>query len=438
MAPTRGCRSRESDRVGACTSGTSRVQFAYDAFDRAATRTNNSVTTTYTYQGVSETIAKAVGSATTTYAYGAGAQPIAEKTGAAAPLFHLRDPHGDVVGLVTTSAANQGTRSYDPYGRVLAVSGTQSVLGYQGDLTDPVTAQVDMGTRWYAPGSGRFTARDIVFGQMGDPMSLNQYAYGGMSPVTMIDPTGMGQCTMAGECQDNEGNAVGGNPGASDSPYSDCYSCVFSPPPPPPAPIIEYVPRPFTSPEERAGDIDRYHRWVDHNPSLRVDKVGPGWDAEGTLRVVGDVLRAGFLGGLGGLAHNLFVAGRAMLNLPLTLSYAGLALATGGSCDFEAELTIACYGTPDWPDGTRGGMTIGNTFATHDSRAQFAQTAQQLGTTPARILAHERRHSTQWSVLGLSMAPLYLADWFVAGGDVCKQGFEVTADLADGGYGSCV
>ena len=29
-----------------CTSGTTRVQFAYDALDRAATRTNNSVTTT--------------------------------------------------------------------------------------------------------------------------------------------------------------------------------------------------------------------------------------------------------------------------------------------------------------------------------------------------------------------------------------------------------
>ena len=183
-----------------CTSGTTRVQFAYDAMDRAATRTNNSVTTTYTYQGTSETIAKAVGSATTTYAYGAGAQPIAEKTGAAAPLFHLRDPHGDVVGLVTTSAANQGTRAYDPYGRVLAVSGTQSILGYQGDITDGVTAQVDMGTRWYAPGTGRFISRDVVFGQAASPMTLNQYAYGGMNPVTMIDPTGMGQCTMAGEC----------------------------------------------------------------------------------------------------------------------------------------------------------------------------------------------------------------------------------------------
>ena len=62
--------------------------------------------------------------------------------------------------LVTTAAANQGTSAYDPWGKVLGVSGTQSVLGYQGDITDAVTRQVDMGTRWYTPSQGRFSARD--------------------------------------------------------------------------------------------------------------------------------------------------------------------------------------------------------------------------------------------------------------------------------------
>ena len=259
----------------ACTSGATRVQFAYDAFDRAATRTYNSATTTYTYQGTSEVITKAISGATTTlYAYGAGGQPMAEKTGAAAATFHLRDPHGDVVGMVSTAATNQGTVAYDPYGKALATSGAQSMLGYQGDITDPITKHVDMGTRWYAPIQGRFASRDVLFGDAVNPMTLNQFAYGGMNPVTMIDPTGMGQCTMAGECTVSDGHggikAVGGNPGSPDSPYYGC-ACNYDPPPPQPAPIIEYVPRPFTTPDQRAQDVDNYHEWVRENPSLRVE-----------------------------------------------------------------------------------------------------------------------------------------------------------------------
>ncbi len=269
--------SRVTCAKQATTCGTSpSVQFTYDAFDRAVTRAYNGSTTTYTYQGTSEAIAKAVtGSTTTSYAYTAGGEPMAEKTGAAAPTFHLRDPHGDVVGMVSTTAANQGTVAFNAYGKALAATGTQSILGYQGDMTDAITKQVDMGTRWYAPGQGRFTSRDVLFGNQTDPMTLNQYAYGGMNPVTMIDPTGMGQCSMVRDCQTSDGHggvrAVGGNPGTADSPYYGC-ACVYTPPPPQPAPIIEYVPRPFTNPAERTQDVERYDKWVEKNPSLRVDR----------------------------------------------------------------------------------------------------------------------------------------------------------------------
>ncbi|MEX0985168.1 MAG: RHS repeat-associated core domain-containing protein [Actinomycetota bacterium] len=92
---------------------------------------------------------------------------------------------------MSSSAANLGTNSYDPFGQVLSVSGTQSALGYRSDLTDPVTKQVDMGTRWYAPSTGRFSTQDVVFGDPLHPISLNQWAYGGANPITMWDPTGM-------------------------------------------------------------------------------------------------------------------------------------------------------------------------------------------------------------------------------------------------------
>jgi RHS repeat-associated protein len=103
----------------------------------------------------------------------------------------MRDAHGDPVGLLSATATSVGTTSFDPWGQVLTSTGTQPVLGYQGDYTDPVTKQVDMGTRWYAPQQGRFSTRDVVFGDPMHPVSLNQFVYGAANPITMWDPTGM-------------------------------------------------------------------------------------------------------------------------------------------------------------------------------------------------------------------------------------------------------
>jgi RHS repeat-associated protein len=174
-----------------CASGSTRVLFAMDAIDRALTRTKGSSLTSLTYQGIAESVVKKVeGSTTTTYANTGGGAPLAEKTGSTVS-FYLRDTHGDVVGLASTGAANQGTFSFDPWGKSLATTGQTSFLGYQGDMTDPDTKQVDMGTRWYAAGLGRFTSRDVLFGDVIIPMSLNQLLYGGADPVSTYDPDGM-------------------------------------------------------------------------------------------------------------------------------------------------------------------------------------------------------------------------------------------------------
>lgn len=226
-----------------CASGSTRVLFTLDALDRARTRSKGSTTKTLTYRGIGEQLAKTVqGSTTTTYVSTIAGAPLAEKTGSTSS-FYLRDPHGDVVGLASTAAANQGTASFDPWGRSLATTGTTSFLGHQGDITDPDTKQVDMGTRWYAAGLGRFSSRDVLFGELTSPMTLNQHVYGGLNPITMWDPTGMGQCSMViGGCRtttkDGTIKAVGGNPGDPDHPMHDTPTVVVSAPNPrPPEPI---------------------------------------------------------------------------------------------------------------------------------------------------------------------------------------------------------
>jgi hypothetical protein len=46
-------------------------------------------------------------------------------------------------------------------------------------------------TRNYVPGLGRFTARDAVFGNPNDPLTLNQFAYARANPIGLWDPSGM-------------------------------------------------------------------------------------------------------------------------------------------------------------------------------------------------------------------------------------------------------
>jgi len=177
-----------------------RVTYTLDAFSRTYQRTANTTVTDAAYRGVGETPVTSTTSGTLTkYARTLGGSPLGQKVGAAAS-YYLRDPHGDTVGVVSTAAANQGTTAFDAYGRTLATSGTQPWFGYQSDPTDSLTKQVDMGTRWYAPQTGRFSSQDVLFGDPLHPISLNRWVYGADNPVTMWDPTGMrwATATVAG------------------------------------------------------------------------------------------------------------------------------------------------------------------------------------------------------------------------------------------------
>ena len=59
------------------------------------------------------------------------------------------------------------TTAYDPYGQTTAKTGDQSHVGFQGDWTDPDTGQVNMGARWYEPGTGTFTCVERFAGSLG-------------------------------------------------------------------------------------------------------------------------------------------------------------------------------------------------------------------------------------------------------------------------------
>jgi RHS repeat-associated protein len=198
--------------------------FSFDAFDRLVSQGS----TTYTYDGLDRVANRAganlkyagvsdelVSDGTETYARGAYDELMAISQGTSKRTT-LSDQHGDVFGAFETS--NTGLTSlddstaYDPFGQVLASAGTKHNVGFQGDYTDPETDQVNMGSRWYNPGSGTFLSRDTAQYVTGASILANKYTYGAGAPMDYSDPDGnwpsMPSCSLCHKVVNKVGGAL--------------------------------------------------------------------------------------------------------------------------------------------------------------------------------------------------------------------------------------
>jgi RHS repeat-associated protein len=176
--------------------------YSFDAFDRLVNAEGES----YVYDGLNRVINRngklfqyagfeqdPVNDGTESYARGPAGELLAVEDGADNTRITVSDQHDDVVGAFDpngTLTALSGSTAYDPYGQKTATTGTQSNVGFQGDWTDPDTGQVNMGARWYEPGTGTFTSRDTVNYSQGDSILANKYTYGAGDPMSNNDPTG--------------------------------------------------------------------------------------------------------------------------------------------------------------------------------------------------------------------------------------------------------
>jgi hypothetical protein len=101
-----------------------------------------------------------------------------------------------------------------------------------------------MVTRWYEAQIGRFTTRDVVFGDPLEPASLNQFAYGQASPVTYWDPDGMyvrksesgGSCWLNPRRCDRIVDEIDEWWAENSDPACNCYRGGSPSPPTPPQP----------------------------------------------------------------------------------------------------------------------------------------------------------------------------------------------------------
>jgi RHS repeat-associated protein len=104
--------------------------------------------------------------------------------------YRLLHDHLGSVRLVVDASTGEVTQriDYDAYGQVVQDTrpGFQP-FGYAGGLYDERTRLVRFGARDYDAHTGRWTAKDPILFNGGDP---NLYGYAGQNPVNAVDPRG--------------------------------------------------------------------------------------------------------------------------------------------------------------------------------------------------------------------------------------------------------
>jgi RHS repeat-associated protein len=417
------------NRMTRATGAAGAIDYAYDGLDRTVSRTEGASTTTYAYSGATHDPAREVtGGTTTLYAFSPDG-PLAQKQGTTT-RFYMTDPHDDVVGVASTAGSLVGTRSFSPWGEPRTTTGEQTLFGSQSDPTDPDTGLVDMMNRYYDPGMGRFTTRDVLFGDPTMPVSLNQYVYGADSPLTFSDPTGMAF------------ESGGGSGSPSPPPVPTDWDVIHGNGPDP------IVGNPYIqAPQQQPPELPKCKKkpWLCRKPNHTFKKFfakkgiqHPTWfqninDKMNSRRgnvASADRWRQPNADRQYALGNGTSPGLRFYLNMEATLRGIEWAEEHGGQCSSaDADLIVVCYGA----DIASPAITVGNTIVTRYSRASRGLSSS--------LRAHEIRHSNQWARFGPAFSVIYaeaaIRSW-VYGLDLsCYNPFEIEAGLGAGGYTGC-
>jgi RHS repeat-associated protein len=95
----------------------------------------------------------------------------------------LRYGHEDNLARASLNAYR-----YDPWGGLLAASGTYNPYMYAGTYNDHMLGLYQMGARYYQPGTGRFTQADPLPSSV---FTANRYGYTPGNPANYADPSGL-------------------------------------------------------------------------------------------------------------------------------------------------------------------------------------------------------------------------------------------------------
>ncbi|MFR3702245.1 MAG: RHS repeat-associated core domain-containing protein [[Clostridium] leptum] len=111
--------------------------------------------------------------------------------------YYIFNVQGDVIGILNQAGQKIVSYTYDPWGKVLSVDGSEaSTIGqlnpirYRGYYYDTETGFYYLQSRYYDPITRRFLNADGMIGANQDILSYNLFAYCSNDPVNYCDPTG--------------------------------------------------------------------------------------------------------------------------------------------------------------------------------------------------------------------------------------------------------
>ncbi len=167
----------------------------YDSSNRRVKKTAGGVTTHYIWEG-SQVIAEynaSTGALISEYIY-AGSRMVARDQGGVVRYFHqdrlstrlITDGNGTVVG----------TEDHLPFGEDLAVTGESEKHRFTTYERDSESGSDYAINRQHSFSAGRFMQPDPMAGSIGDPQSLNRFAYSLNDPTNLVDPLGLQTCKI--------------------------------------------------------------------------------------------------------------------------------------------------------------------------------------------------------------------------------------------------
>ena len=111
--------------------------------------------------------------------------------------YYIFNVQGDVIGILNQSGAQIVSYQYDPWGKVLSVSGSEaSAIGqlnpirYRGYYYDTETGFYYLQSRYYDPTTRRFLNADGIIGANQDAICYNLFAYCSNNPIMFTDASG--------------------------------------------------------------------------------------------------------------------------------------------------------------------------------------------------------------------------------------------------------
>lgn len=184
---------------------------AYDAAGRLITSTQASAVSTYSYDCKNLRVQKVSGGNTTVYIF-SGGKVIAEYVNGAAPTSPTREyiysgsallakieagatsynltDHLSTRMFTDSNGVSLGQQGHFPFGDPWYDALASNKLKFTTYERDSESQNDYAMARFYVNRDGRFTSPDPLSGSVGNPQSLNRYAYGANDPINNIDPTG--------------------------------------------------------------------------------------------------------------------------------------------------------------------------------------------------------------------------------------------------------